>query len=62
MQRKLLGTISADFDATGELLIIHSAFVRYLRKNGNAMKKCSSYLQTSRGPVIQLGGRFCIVF
>jgi hypothetical protein len=32
MQRKLLGIISVDFDATGELLIIYSAFVKYLRK------------------------------
>ena len=24
-----------DFDATGQVLIINSAFVKYLRKNGN---------------------------
>jgi len=39
MQRKLLGIINVDFDATGQLLIIYSAFVKYLRKNGNAMKQ-----------------------
>jgi len=29
MQRILLGVISVDFDATGQLLIIYSAFVKY---------------------------------
>jgi hypothetical protein len=28
IQRKLLGIISADFDATGHLLIVYSAFVK----------------------------------
>ena len=32
MQRKLLGKISVDFDATGHLLIIYSSFVIYLKK------------------------------
>jgi len=32
MQRKLLGIIKVDFDATGQILIINSAFVKYLRK------------------------------
>jgi hypothetical protein len=32
MQRKLLGIINADFDVTGQLLIIYSAFIKYLRK------------------------------
>jgi hypothetical protein len=32
MQRKLLGIISVGFDVTGQLLIIYSAFVKYLRK------------------------------
>jgi len=32
MQRKLLGFINVDFDTTGQLLIIYSAFVEYLRK------------------------------
>jgi len=40
MQRKFLGIISVDFDAVGQLLIVYSAFVKYWRKNGNAMKKC----------------------
>ena len=32
MQRKLLGIISVNSDATGQLLIIYSAFDKYLRK------------------------------
>jgi hypothetical protein len=34
MQRKLLGIIIVDFDATGQLLIIYSAFVKYSGKMG----------------------------
>ena len=44
MQKKLLGIIIVDFDTTGQLLIIYSAFVKYLRKNGNTMKRCISSL------------------
>jgi hypothetical protein len=44
MQRKLLGIISVDFDVAGQLLIIYSAFVKYLRKNGNTMRHRISYL------------------
>jgi hypothetical protein len=51
MQRKLLGIINVDFDVTGQLLIIYSAFVKYLRKYGNTMRQCISYLQTSRKPM-----------
>jgi len=32
MQRKLLKIIRVDFDARGQLMIIYSAFVTYLRK------------------------------
>jgi len=34
MQRKLLDIINVDFDAIGQLAIIYSAFVKYLRKMG----------------------------
>jgi len=44
MQRKLLGIISVDFDATGQLLTIYSAFVKYLRSNENKMKPRIAYL------------------
>jgi hypothetical protein len=40
----LLGIISVDFDATSQLLIIYSVFVKYLRKNVNKTKQCISYL------------------
>ena len=33
-----------------------------LEKNCNKMRQCLSYLETSRRPVIQLGGRICIIF
>jgi len=39
MQRKYLGIINVDFDATGKLLITYSAFVKYLRKTGNTTKQ-----------------------
>jgi hypothetical protein len=32
MKRKFLGIIDVDFDATGLLLIMYFAFVKYLRK------------------------------
>jgi len=32
MQKKLLGIINVAFDATGRILIIYSAFAKYLRK------------------------------
>jgi hypothetical protein len=35
MQRKLLGIINVDFDATVQLLIIYSAFAGHLRKLSN---------------------------
>ena len=35
MQRKLLGIMNVDFDATGQLLIMYSAFIKYLIKNEN---------------------------
>ena len=51
-----------DFDATGQLMIVYSAFVMYLRKNVNKMKQCINSLWTSRKLKIQLGGMFCIIF
>jgi len=50
------------FDATSQLLIIYSAFAKYLRKNGNTMKKSISSSKTSRKLMIQLGGRSYIRF
>ena len=31
MQRQLLGIISVNFDATGQLVIMYSSFVKYLK-------------------------------
>jgi len=40
MQRELLRIINMDFDATtDQLLIMYSAFVKYLRRNGNKTKQ-----------------------
>jgi len=62
MQRKLFGIIKVDFDAIGQLLTMYSAFIKYLKKNGDTMKQCISSLQTPRKLMIQLGGRSCIIF
>jgi hypothetical protein len=42
MQRKLLGILNVDFDATDQLQITYSEFVKYLRTNGNTVKQCIS--------------------
>ena len=39
MQKKWLGIISADFDATGQLLVIFSALVKCLKKNVNTVRQ-----------------------
>jgi len=62
MQRKLLEIINVDFDATGQLLFIYCAFVKYLRKNGNTVKQCITSLLSSGKLMIQLGGRSYIIF
>jgi hypothetical protein len=36
---EIIGIINVDFDAIGQLLIIYSAFVKYLRKTKNTMKQ-----------------------
>ena len=41
MPRILLGIINVDFNATGQLLVIYSALVKYFRKNGNILS-CAS--------------------
>jgi len=51
-----------DYEGRGSLLITYSAFVKYLRKNGNTMKQqCISYLLVSRKLMIHLGRRFGII-
>ena len=46
-----------DFEETGLLLIIYSAFIKCLRKDENKMKQCNSSLWKSTKLMIQLGGR-----
>jgi hypothetical protein len=41
-----------DFDETGLPLIIYSAFVKYLRKNGNTMNQCISSCDSLRREVL----------
>ena len=43
---EITGDHQCDFKATGQQVIIHSAFFKYLRKKGNTMKQCISYLWT----------------
>jgi len=40
MQKKLIWIFNEDFDATVELPIIHSAFVKTSRKNENTINQC----------------------
>jgi len=42
-----LGMISVDFDATGQLLIIYSAFVKYFRIKKWEYNEALHHLQTS---------------
>jgi len=44
MQGKLLGITSVNFDTSGQLLIIYSAFKKFLRKNMYMTKQCISCL------------------
>jgi len=59
---EIIGAIIVDFDTTGQLLIIYSAFVKYLRIIGNTTRQFIDSLYTARKLVIQLGGRSCIIF
>ena len=56
MQRKLLGVIIVDFDATGKVLITYSAFVKYLRKMGIQWSGASAVYR------LQLGGKSRTIF
>jgi len=49
---KINSMCRGNFDVTGQLLVIYSVFIKYLIKNGNTMRLCITYLQTSRKPVI----------
>jgi hypothetical protein len=62
MQRKLLGIISMDFDTTGQLLIIYSAFIKYLIKKWEYNEAVHLLFIGLRKLIIQLGGRSSITF
>jgi hypothetical protein len=57
MQRKLLGLISVDFGTKGQLLIIYSAFVSYLMRNGVQWRSVSAvYILKESSGFSQEGG------
>jgi len=39
---EIIGIVSVYFDSTGQLLTIYSAFIKYLRKNGNKLSSVSA--------------------
>jgi hypothetical protein len=39
---EIIGDYCVAFNATGQLLNVYSAFITYLRKNGNTTRQCSS--------------------
>jgi len=41
---EILWIINTVSDSTGQLLLTHSVLVKYLRKNGNTVKQCISYV------------------
>ena len=51
-----------DFYTAGQLLIRYSAFVKYMRNNGNKMWQYISCLLTSKKLMIRFGGSFYIIF
>jgi hypothetical protein len=44
MHTKLMRNVSVDLDEREQLMITHSAFVKYMRKSGNTMGQFVSYL------------------
>jgi len=49
MQKKLLGIINVDFDATGQLLIIYCAFVKFWREMGTKQSSASAFYRPQEG-------------
>jgi hypothetical protein len=62
MQMKLLGITNADLDVIDKCPIRFSKSVRYWRKSGSIMVQNISYLQISRKPMTQLGGKYYTIF
>jgi len=59
---EIVGNIRVDFDTTDQILVIYSAFVKYVRKNWNKIKQFFGYLWTPIRRMIQLGGKSFIIF
>jgi hypothetical protein len=64
---KLLGIISVGFNVTDQLNRLTTDKIFCIRqilekKNGSTMRRYISYLQTSKKPKIQLGGKYCTIF
>jgi hypothetical protein len=49
------------FDITDQLLIRSFAFVKYWSRNVSTTRHYIGYSYTSRKPMIQLGGKYCIL-
>jgi hypothetical protein len=62
MKRKLLAITSVNFEPTGQLIIIYSAFIKYSRKKWEYNEAVHQLFIDSRKPMIQLGGRSYIIF
>jgi len=43
----------------GHILMVCSAFDKYMGSDENKMGQCTEFLYTSTKPMIQLGGKFC---
>jgi len=61
MRMKLLGIINVDCDGTDEILIIYSAFVKYLRKWEYSDAVHQLFID-SRKFMFLVGGRSCVIF
>jgi len=62
MQKKLLEIISVNFDATGQILIIYSAFVKYLRKKIGTQVSSASAIYTLKQASDSIGRKFLYNF
>jgi hypothetical protein len=56
------GNISVEHDVTGKLLIIYSAFIKYLKKEWEYNKAMHQLFIDLKKPTFQLGGRFGTIF
>jgi len=59
---EIIGDHQCGFRPADRLLIMYSAYVKYLGKNGNTTKQCISCYRLSRKLMIQLGERSYIMF